>query len=91
MTNRQFAAHIKRTAKAERKAYLASFEKPKEADKIVDINWGLPYVGINLSNGQEYFFQEEAASEILEEATSAANKFNSSIDDVLLWQAQGWG
>jgi protoheme ferro-lyase len=87
MTNKEMKEMIERTADAAR----LTWKKYNSTDlKIIDINHGLPYVGINCNDGSEYFFQDEAASEILEEATNTANKFNVSIEDAIIWAAQSW-
>lgn len=88
MTNKETKAEIKRIAKA----YRAEHKKynPKDA-VLVDISHSLPYVAIDLPNGKEYFFQGEEAGNILEEATTASNKFETSLEDALLWMANGWG
>lgn len=87
MTNRQMMQLINKTANAARKEY----KKYKPADtKIIDINYGLPYVAINCNDGSEYFFQGEEAGNILEEATTASNKFNTNIENTLIWMAQSW-
>ena len=87
MTNRQMKQHILSCAKSVRQ----NFKKTMPADcKLIDINYSLPYVGINLPDGEEYFFQEDAASEILDEANNTANLFNVSVEDAIIWQSQSW-
>jgi len=51
----------------------------------VEIWNGLPSVSILLSNGEEYFFQEWAATEILKGVPDNVNQ-----KDYLLWAASGW-
>lgn len=87
MTNKEMQQHINAVAKSVRKDF--KYIMPKE-EKLIDINWGLPYVSINLPTGEEYFFQDEAASEILEQATNTGNKFSVSIENALIWMAQSW-
>ncbi len=87
MTTKQMTKSIVNTAKAVRKEFKSIM--PEDC-KLIDINWGLPYVGINLPNGEEYFFQGEEASNLLEEAVNTGNKFSVSIEDALLWQSQSW-
>jgi hypothetical protein len=86
MTTRQFAADINRTAKAARKYFK---ETQPAGEKIIDINWGLPYLAI-YSGNDEYFFQGEGASELLEQAVSTSNKFNTNVENTLIWMAQSW-
>lgn len=87
MTNKEMSKHIKKVAKFIRK----DFKEIMPADsKIVDVNWSLPSLYINLPNGCEFFFQESEASELLEAATETANKFNTPLEDVLIWQANSW-
>ena len=91
MTSKQLAADIRRTAKKLRRETKKYSPKGTE---IITINWGLPYIGIDLYNGQEskeYFFQGEHASELLEEAVEAGNKHSVSVENVLLWQSTNWG
>lgn len=90
MTNKEMQQMINKTANAAKKSYLKSFENQKEADPIVNINYGLPYVGINCADGSEYFFQGEEASNLLEEAIAASNKFNTTVENTLIWMSQGW-
>lgn len=87
MTNREMMQHINKCAKAVKKEF--KIVAPKD-EKLVDINYGIPYVGINLPNGEEFFFQGEDARNLLEEATNTANKFQVSIEDALIWHSQSW-
>jgi len=84
MTKKEMQKLINSTAKAARK----TFKQYQPTDsKIIDINYDLPYVDVN---DGEYFFQGEDASNILEEATNTANKFNVSVEDAIIWQSQSW-
>lgn len=86
MTNKEMQKLINTTAKAVRK----TFKQYQPADSnIIEINYGLPYVAVNSGN-DEYFFQGEEASNLLEEATNTSNKFNVSVEDAIIWQSQGW-
>lgn len=78
---------INRAAKSARKSFK---EQMPTSVEIIDINHGIPYVGIDLANGDEYFFQGQEASELLEQATTTSNKFNTNLEDTLLWMAQSW-
>lgn len=79
---------IKKTARAERKAFAKAMPKGEEQ---VTIQWGLPYLGVKLANGKEYFFQGEAASEILENCVNQSNEFQIGVEDVILFTALSWG
>lgn len=86
MNSKQVQSLINKTAKAVRqeiKKYKPTGTKP------VEINYGLPYVAITLLN-EEYFFQGEEASTLLDEAKEAANKFNTNVENALLWLSQSW-
>lgn len=78
MTNKEMDRDITKSAKAAR-----------AAGQTIEINYSLPYVDINGTQGV-YFFQGEEASKLLEEAVNTGNKFNVSVEDAILWQAQGW-
>ncbi len=79
MTNQEMGAQIEQSATAE----LA-------AGASIEINNSLPYVAITMSNGDEYFFQEHEASELLDEHESSASKFDTTIEQSILHSAQGW-
>jgi len=84
MTNKEMQKMINTIAKAARKAYKTETDMP-----IISINYGIPYVSIN-SWAESYFFQGQEASELLEEATNTSNKFNVSVEDVIIWHSQSW-
>lgn len=86
MTNKEMQKLINTTAKAARKTFKQY--KP-EGSSIIEINYILPYVAVN-SYDSEYFFQGEEAANLLEEATNTSNKFNVSVENVIIWQSQGW-
>ena len=86
MTNLEMKKLINQCAKSVTQNF--KFTNPKS--KLVDINWGIPYVAINLPNGEEYFFQGEEASNLLEEATNTGNKFNVSVENALIFTSQSW-
>ena len=88
MTNKETAASIKRIAKAYKKDHRLYI--PKDAN-IMDINYSIPYLAVDLPDGKSYYFQGEEAGDILEEATTASNKFNVSLEDAILWMALSWG
>jgi uncharacterized protein (DUF4213/DUF364 family) len=87
MNNKEMNTIIKECVKSVKKS---AKETLPENEKIIDINFGLPYIAISLPNGGEYFFQGEEASNLLEEATNTGNKFNVSIEDAIIWQSQSW-
>lgn len=78
MTNKQMLADIKKTANSARKA-----------GKNIEINFRLPYVSINRTYNV-YFFQGDEASNLIEDAVNAGNKFNCSPEDYILYISQGW-
>lgn len=79
MTNQEMKQQIEQSARFEVKA-----------GATVEINNGLPYVALTMSNGDEYFFQGEEASELLDEHEASAAKFDCSVEDSILHSAQGW-
>jgi hypothetical protein len=74
----RIALDIKKRAEAER-----------EAGGYVKICLSLPYVAVNCSNGDEYFFQGEEASNLIDEAEKALDG-NCRIEDYILSQSQSW-
>lgn len=86
MTNKEMRKHILASAKSARQSFAAI---APDGEKIIDINYRLPTVAINGIEA-DYFFQGEEASNLLEEATNTANKFEVSIEDALIWQSQSW-
>ena len=87
MTNELMRQHIVACAQSVRKDFKLTM--PKD-EKLIDINTSLPYVGINLPGGEEYFFQEQEASELLEEAEKTAETFDVTTEEALIWMSQGW-
>jgi hypothetical protein len=79
MTEQQVREMIQETAGAAR-----------EEGQTIEINERLPYVAINRGNDSDYFFQGEEAVDLLDEAEAAASVFNVSVEDYLLYSAQGW-
>lgn len=57
----------------------------KFAGSTIEIHHGIPYVAIEFSNGDSYFFQGEEASELIDSAPC-----NIDVSDFLLAQAQNW-
>lgn len=68
----------------------ASIQASKDAGCTVEINQNLPSVFIDLGEGNEYFFQEHEASELLIQADFVANTYGIWASDALLWLSQGW-
>ncbi len=68
---------------------LRDYEKRANAERnagsTVEINHRLPYVAVTLSGGDEYFFQGEEASDLLDEVPDNINE-----EDYILAVAQGW-
>ncbi len=47
--------------------YQQHAKEERKAGGSVEINYGIPYVAVNLSNGEEYFLQGEDAERLLDE------------------------
>jgi hypothetical protein len=69
--------------------YRKRAEAEREAGGYVKINTGLPYVEVTCSNGDEYFFQGEEASQLIEEAENALDG-GLSITDYIMATSQSW-
>lgn len=63
---------------------VEQFEE-RAAGSTIEINYSLSYVAIDLGNDQEYFFQGDEASDLLDEVPD-----NISADDYLLAISQNW-
>lgn len=87
MTPKQTKKLINKTAKAVRKEFAKLM--PKD-ENIIVIEWGIPYVGVKLPDGTEYFFQGEEASEMLTAAVETSNTFQTSVEDTILFLSQSW-
>ncbi len=79
MTNQEMGAQIEQSAKAE-----------MAAGASIEINYGLPYVALTMSDGSEYFFQGQEASELIDEHEASSSKFDTTIEQSILHSAQGW-
>jgi hypothetical protein len=68
---------------------VKDYERRAEAERkhggSVEINHRLPYVAVKMSNGDEYFFQEWEAEDLLDQVPD-----NISPEDYILAMAQGW-
>lgn len=51
----------------------------------IDIDYSLPSISVTMSSGEDYFFQEHEAQELLDGVPE-----NISAEDFILAQAQGW-
>lgn len=67
------------------KQYEERAEAEREAGGSIEINSGLPYIDITMSDGSVYTFQEHEADELLNEVPD-----NISAEDYILAQAQNW-
>lgn len=70
----------------------ASAEAARDNGQTINIYKGVPIVAIDSlkKDSDEYFFQGEQASELLQEAEKASNKFGVSEEDYILYIAQSW-
>lgn len=65
------------------KDYENRAKEERKAGGKIEINYKLPYVAIEMSDGSEYFFQEHEASELLDDVPE-----NIDPEDFILAQAQ---
>ena len=65
--------------------YEGRAEAERQAGTKININTGIPYIGIDYANGDDYFFQGDEASKLLDEVPE-----NISPEDYLLAISQGW-
>jgi hypothetical protein len=75
-------------------------ESAREAGQYVEFNYRLPYVLVHRGDDDEYFFQGDEASRLLDEIDKLRNVVDLEIldmddvgisdGDLLLWLAQGW-
>lgn len=77
MTDREMRATINKTAR-----------NIKKAGNALEINYSIPYVAFN--GEMSFFFQGEEAENLLEEATTASNKFQTTLENTLFWMASSW-
>lgn len=61
----------------------------RDAGGYVQVNLNIPCIAVTLSNGDEYFFQGEEASQLISEAEEAFHG-NIKLQDYLLAIAQNW-
>jgi hypothetical protein len=69
--------------------YRRRAEAEREAGGYVKVNLNIPYVAVNCSNGEEYFFQGEEASNLIDEAEKAFDG-GLSITDYIMAASQSW-
>ena len=55
----------------------------------IEINYSLPYIAIN-TGFEEYFFQGDEANNLIEEAQKSKLSNFCTVENIILWQAQGW-
>ena len=67
------------------KRYYERYKAEIDAGSTIKIDDFLPYVGIEFSNGDEFFFQGEEAENLLAEVPEWCN-----AEVYLLATAQGW-
>lgn len=60
-------------------------EYAKNNGQFITVNESLPYVDVDLGHGNEYFFQGEEASDLINSVPDWIN-----AKDYILWLAQGW-
>lgn len=65
--------------------YTERYEAEKAAGGSITVNRSIPYVAIQLSDGTEYYFQEEEADNLLSEVPDWIN-----AEVYLLASAQDW-
>lgn len=67
------------------KDYEKRAKNERKAGGKIEINYDLPYIAIEMSDGSEYFFQEHEADDLL-------NKIPDNIEDknFILAIAQEW-
>ena len=62
------------TKKELNKQYEERYQNEIKAGATIEINHSLPYVAIKINNGDEYFFQDEEASNLLKEVPDYINE-----------------
>lgn len=65
--------------------YCRRAASERSAGSTIKINYTLPYVDVTMSDGSEYFFQGDEASELLAEVP-----VNIDPESYILALAQGW-
>lgn len=65
-------------------------EEAKAEGQYVEINEMLPTVVVYRGKDDEFFFQEEQATELIEEHESTADKLKLDVEDLILYAAQEW-
>lgn len=65
--------------------YQQRAENERKSGGYIEINYDIPTIGIRLSDGSEYFFQEHEAEELLKEVPE-----NISAEDFLLSSSGDW-
>lgn len=65
--------------------YESLANSEREGGGKIKINYGLPTIRIQMSDGTDYFFQEHEATDLLDQVPD-----NISPEDFILAQAQNW-
>ena len=79
MTDAEFRFQVIKASNAELKAGTK-----------IEMNRILPTVSIRYHDGEEYFFQEHEASDLLDRAKALADRLDLDLGSVLRWMAQSW-
>lgn len=67
------------------KQYEERAENERRGGGMIDIDYRIPTVAVELSDGSEYFFQEHEAQNLIDEVPE-----NISTEDFILASAQSW-
>jgi hypothetical protein len=87
MTTLQLSKLVNKSARLSQQSLNQVLEDKKHA---IEINYRLPYVAIMHADGSEYFFQDEEADNLIEEARRSPLHDYCSIENIILWQSIGW-
>ena len=55
----------------------------------IEISYRLPYVAVE-TGINEYFFQGEEADQLIMDAKASPLAWECTVEEIILWQAQGW-
>jgi hypothetical protein len=72
------------------KDYQERATAERAAGTRIEINTGLPYISIEYTNGENWFFQEHEAQQMLDEIPEWIVDMGLSKEDYILAMAQGW-
>ncbi|MEO7047753.1 MAG: hypothetical protein ABI091_20815 [Ferruginibacter sp.] len=62
----------------------------RDNGQSIEIDYNLPFVSIDNNNGESYFFEGQEADELINEARNGKISDLCTIEDIILWQSQGW-